>query len=102
LPHAIAGFDPPLGLKHRHVQSLLAGWPWRYRWVRRRAAKLLANASDEVLDCGAGVRLLGHHSPQPHATRGLVILLHGWEVPPRAMSYPRQRQLTTPATTCSD
>ena len=79
MPHAIAGFDPPLGLKHRHVQSLLAGWPWRYHWVRRRAAKVLANASDEILDCGAGVRLLGHHSPQPHRTRGLVILLHGWE-----------------------
>ena len=79
MPHAIAAFDPPLGLKHRHVQSLLAGWPLRYRWVRRRAARVLAASQDEVLDCGAGVRLLGHHSPQPRGARGLVVLLHGWE-----------------------
>lgn len=79
MPHAIAPFDPPIGLKHRHVQSLLAGWPWRYHWVRRRAADVLAVARDEVLECGDGVRLLGHHSPQPNGARGLVILLHGWE-----------------------
>jgi predicted alpha/beta-fold hydrolase len=79
LPHAIAAFDPPIGLRHRHVQSLLAGWPWRYRWLRRRAARLLAASGDEILDCGAGVRLLGHYSPQPHTSRGLAILLHGWE-----------------------
>jgi hypothetical protein len=79
LPHAVGAFDPPLGLKHRHVQSLLAGWPWRQTWLRRRAARLLAAAHDEIVDCGAGVRLLGHYSPQPGESRGLAILLHGWE-----------------------
>jgi len=79
LPHAIGAFDPPVGLRHRHVQSLLAGWPWRYRWLRPRAAALLAASRDEVLDCGAGVRLLGHYGAQPHESRGLAILLHGWE-----------------------
>jgi predicted alpha/beta-fold hydrolase len=61
------------------VQSLLAGWPWRQRWLRRRAAGLLAATRDEIVDCGAGVRLLGHYSPPRGEARGLAILLHGWE-----------------------
>ncbi len=40
---------------------------------------MLAAALDEIVDCGAGVRLLGHYSPQRSSARGLVILLHGWE-----------------------
>jgi predicted alpha/beta-fold hydrolase len=79
LPHAVGAFDPPVGLRGRHVQSLLAGWPWRQRWLRRRAAGLLAASRDEIVDCGAGVRLLGHFSPQLGADRGLAVLLHGWE-----------------------
>jgi predicted alpha/beta-fold hydrolase len=47
--------------------------------MRREAVPLLAAARDEIVDCGDGVRLLGHFSPQAGATRGLVILLHGWE-----------------------
>jgi predicted alpha/beta-fold hydrolase len=79
LPHAVGAFDPPVGLRDRHVQSLLAGWPWRQRWLRRRAAGLLAASRDEIVDCGASVRLLGHFSPRPGGGRGLAILLHGWE-----------------------
>ncbi|HUQ51894.1 MAG TPA: alpha/beta fold hydrolase [Gammaproteobacteria bacterium] len=79
MPHAAQAFDPPVGLRHRHVQSLLAGWPWRQRWLRRRAARVLAASRDEIVDCGDGVRLLGHYSAQPGAAKGLAILLHGWE-----------------------
>jgi predicted alpha/beta-fold hydrolase len=78
-PHVVSAFRPPVGLRHRHVQSLLAGWPVRQRWLGPQAGRLLAVARDEILDCGAGVRLLGHYSPQAGPTRGLVILLHGWE-----------------------
>ncbi len=79
MPHAVTAFDPPRGLRHKHVQSLLAGWPWRQRWLLRRSAGLLAASRDEIVDCGAGVRLLGHFSAQPVEPKGLVILLHGWE-----------------------
>lgn len=79
MPHAARAFDPPTGLRHKHVQSLLAGWPWRQRWLRRRSASLLAASRDELVDCGAGVRLLGHFSAQPAEPKGLAILLHGWE-----------------------
>ncbi len=79
MPHAVGAFEPPLGLRHHHVQSLLAGWPWRHSWLRRRATSLLAATRDEIVDCGAGVRLLGHYSAPGSEARGLAILLHGWE-----------------------
>jgi uncharacterized protein len=72
-------FRAPLGLRHRHVQSLLAGSPLRRLWLRRRAAGLLRVARSEILDCGDGIRLLGHYSGVPGRSRGLAILLHGWE-----------------------
>ena len=78
-PHAARAFRAPLGLRHRHVQSLLAGWPLRGSKLRRRAAGLLAAARREIVDCGDGVRLLGFRSVPPGAPRGLAILLHGWE-----------------------
>ena len=79
MPHAVSAFEPPRGLKHRHVQSLLAGWPWRQRLLRRRSAGLLAASRTEIVDCGAGVRLLGHFSAPLAEPRGLAVLLHGWE-----------------------
>jgi hypothetical protein len=72
-------FRPPLGLGHRHVQSILGSWPLRKPSLRRRARGLLAAARPEVLDCGAGVRLLGYYSGREPRGRGLVIMLHGWE-----------------------
>lgn len=72
------GFEPPLGLRHPHLQSLLSGWPLRGFWLRARAKAMLAAAAAEILDCGAGVRLQGLVSRQS-AARGLAILLHGWE-----------------------
>ncbi len=72
-------FRAPLGLRHRHVQSLLAAWALRRGLLRRRARGLLAGARREIVDCGDGVRLLGLHTPSPGESRGLAILLHGWE-----------------------
>jgi uncharacterized protein len=72
-------FRAPLGLRHRHVQSLLAAWPVRQGLLRHRARGLLAGARREIVDCGDGVRLLGMHTPAPGDSRGLAILLHGWE-----------------------
>lgn len=58
---------------------MLAGWPWRQRWLRRRSAGLLTASRDEIVDCGAGVRLLGRFSAPLGEPRGLAVLLHGWE-----------------------
>jgi predicted alpha/beta-fold hydrolase len=74
-------FRPHRLLRNPHVQSVLASSGVR-RWLfRRRREQLEADASELILECGDGVRLQGFHSPQRvrEQTRGLVVLLHGWE-----------------------
>src|ERR1700754_1821064 len=76
-------FTPPRWLRNGHVQSILPSLKLRKPWLNRRARELLSVSVDHILDCGDGVRLLGHYSSQQAAGRppaqDLVILLHGWE-----------------------
>ncbi len=72
-------FLPAFGLRNTHVQSLLSSSGYRRRLVSKRSAPLLAAEQDWILDGGDGVRLLGLYSPQSGDSRGLVVLLHGWE-----------------------
>jgi len=72
-------FRPPLTLRSGHLQSLLGSSGLRRRVVRRRAAALQAAAEVWTLDGGDGVRLQGLYSAQPRDSRGLAVLLHGWE-----------------------
>lgn len=74
-------FRPPRWLRHPDLQSILPSFPLRRPGVRRRCASLLRSSEDCVLDCGEGVRLLGHASPPPRRRDPpqLAILLHGWE-----------------------
>jgi len=72
-------FRPPPGTAGAHTQTILASWPARKKRIRKRAAALTSSSASRVLTLGAGVRLLGYHSPSPRAARGLAILLHGWE-----------------------
>ncbi len=76
-----ADFRPPRLLRNPHVQSVLASSGLR-RWLSMRDRTAIErNATMHILDCGEGVRLQGFHTAQrTHAaTRGLVVLLHGWE-----------------------
>lgn len=77
------GFAPPGWLSNPHLQSILPSLKLRRLLLTARAHDLLACSNDQILDCGAGVRLLGHYSSreaigQPPA-KDLVVLLHGWE-----------------------
>lgn len=81
---AQARFRPPLGLRNGHIQSILAATELRQRRAESAARGLLDTATEVILDCGEGVRLQAFHSPaaRTHAgggSRGLVVLLHGWE-----------------------
>lgn len=50
------------------------------RWlVQVRARAVLAASEEVLLDCGEGVRLLGHYARSPRSNGRLVVLLHGWE-----------------------
>jgi uncharacterized protein len=72
-------FEPPLGLRNSHLQSILASLTPRRWFVARRARELVAASRDVLVDCGDGVRLLGHHAARRDGNGELVLLLHGWE-----------------------
>jgi predicted alpha/beta-fold hydrolase len=84
-------FVPSRWLGNPHVQSILPSLKLRKPWLKRRARALLDASVDHILDCGDGVRLLGHYSSQQAAGRApakeparemareIIILLHGWE-----------------------
>ena len=77
-------FVPPLGLRGRHTQSLLNSSAIRRRKVMKRSLAVRESARVWTLDGGCGddgssVRLQGLYSKQAGHSRGLVVLLHGWE-----------------------
>ena len=72
-------FNPPLGLRNAHFQTLAAsGWP-RNWMLKRHAKRLEAEAETVILECRDGIRLHGLYNPHPQPERGLALLLHGWE-----------------------
>jgi predicted alpha/beta-fold hydrolase len=73
-------FHPPAWLRGPHVQSILSSSPQRRIRGARALARLQPLTQELLLDGGDGVRLQGFHSRMPdRETRGLVLLLHGWE-----------------------
>ncbi|MGH8178130.1 MAG: YheT family hydrolase [Steroidobacter sp.] len=76
-------FSPPGWLANAHLQSILPSLKLRRPLLARRARDMLACADTQIIDCGEGVRLMGHYSSQSAAGRApareLAILLHGWE-----------------------
>ena len=72
-------FRPPLWLRNPHVQSILATTFVRRRAIERRAQPLIAAQREQLLDCGAGVRLQCFISIPPASNGRPVVVLHGWE-----------------------
>jgi predicted alpha/beta-fold hydrolase len=76
-------FCPPRALRSGHVQTTIGNLPPVQWLARRRAAVLLANARQWLLDCGDGVRLEGFLSAAPAqavpAEKRIALILHGWE-----------------------
>jgi predicted alpha/beta-fold hydrolase len=74
-------FRPPALLRNRHLQSVLASSRLRRLVARSARARLETRTVEHILDCGDNVRLQGFHTAQSVQadTRGLVVLLHGWE-----------------------
>jgi uncharacterized protein len=69
-------FVPPVGLRNPHLQTILSSLK-----VRALGEKELDSKAREILvDAGEGVRLLGFYTSQESgSSRGLILLLHGWE-----------------------
>jgi predicted alpha/beta-fold hydrolase len=71
-----SSFDPPVGLRSAHLQTILSSLK-----IRARGEKQLDREAREILvDAGDSVRLLGYYTGQKTgSSRGLILLLHGWE-----------------------
>lgn len=72
-------FQPSRWLRNRHLQSMLASTAWRRGRVLRQSMPLVAAAREQLLDCGAGVRLQCFISSPARSVGAPVVLLHGWE-----------------------
>ena len=88
------GFNPPPALRSGHLQTMLAGSRPRHTQARHSIQRVNQHREPRLLDCGAGVRLIGalNRARRPVETSNralahqasndkgrLVILLHGWE-----------------------
>ena len=73
-------YRPAWWARSGHLQSLLGSNRWRQTLGERRLQATGAQTREHLIDAGDGVRLLGLHSAVPgRASRGLALLLHGWE-----------------------
>ena len=61
------------------MQSLLNSSSLRRRRIMRSSQALQNSAEVYTLDGGSGIRLQGLYSKQASKSRGLAVLLHGWE-----------------------
>lgn len=69
-------FRPDFPLRNGHLQTILASLRFR-AWGEN---PLRARSETLLVDAGRDIRLLGVRTAQPaDRSRGLVILLHGWE-----------------------
>src|SRR5688500_15897236 len=79
----LASFSASGWFANAHFQSIVPSLSLRRPFVAGRAKQMLEVADTQIVDCGDGVRLLGHYSSQQAAgkapARDLAILLHGWE-----------------------
>jgi predicted alpha/beta-fold hydrolase len=76
-----ADFVPRRLLRNPHVQSVLASSGLRRLLLGDAVRAVARGTTEHVLTCGDGVRLQGFLTPQRllPVSRGLVVLLHGWE-----------------------
>jgi predicted alpha/beta-fold hydrolase len=76
-------FLPPRWLRNPHLQSIFSTLLWPRTRLLRDCREILAVSRREIVDCGAGVRLLAYraaaHDRRAGKLRRLAVLLHGWE-----------------------
>lgn len=79
-PLTAADYRPPRWLRNGHLQSFLGSSALRRQYAERALQECGAITTEHLIDGGEGVRLHGLHSAMPGThTRGLALLLHGWE-----------------------
>ena len=72
-------FKPAKGLSNPHLQSILSSVGPRKVLEKRRAKQLLARSTEHLITTAQGVKLLGYLSKTNGPSKGIAIILHGWE-----------------------
>lgn len=72
-------FKVATGLNNCHIQSILSSTGPRQWLEKRRARQLLIIAKQHIITTPQGVKLLGYLSKTTKKSKGLAIILHGWE-----------------------
>ncbi len=69
-------YRPAPYLRNGHLQTILASSPFR-AWGKK---PMCDAAREMIITTSGGIRLLGYYSPlKSKKSKGLVVLLHGWE-----------------------
>lgn len=75
-----ADFRPTWWAAGPHAQSVLSSAQPRCWLIRCAAQDFRADSQEILIDCGAGVRLLGHFNAAQGKPNGrLAVIIHGWE-----------------------
>lgn len=72
---SVPDFRPGFFLRSGLVQTVIGSLKIKLP----KASPMLSAQKEMLLNAGKGIRLQGLHSKQPGKSRGLVILMHGWE-----------------------
>lgn len=72
-------YRPPLPFRNPHIATIAASLGPRKSLLTHRTQMLRQSAQEILLECSEGVRLHGLYNRGRQESRGLMILLHGWE-----------------------
>lgn len=73
-------FKTSLGLSNPHINTILTSSSLRRRLVQSKTKQLEKNSERLVLEVVGDIRLEGFYTPSKLETsKGLVVLIHGWE-----------------------
>ena len=72
-------FKPAKGLSNRHLQSILSSTGPRKLLEKRRASQLLKTTQEHLIRTPQDVVLQGFLSKTDKKSKGIAIILHGWE-----------------------
>jgi uncharacterized protein len=72
-------YTPPIGLRNAHINTILGSNGPRKLLIKLRSRTLQKQSREVLLPCRNSVQLHGEYTSHPNPSRGLVILIHGWE-----------------------
>ncbi len=73
-----ASYKAPGWARNEHIQSLLATFKLRRRFVKKQAQAMLDASNEVIIECDDGVKLQSFYT-ESRSDAPLVILIHGWE-----------------------